>query len=95
MEVNLSPEQAAFIEQIVRAGRFASADEAIREALGLLEEHERDLEEIRAGVDEGDRDYAEGRFTEYTDETLPQLFEEIRREGRALLEKRQAVLTRE
>ena len=88
MEVNLLPEQVAFIEQNVKAGRFASSDEAIREALEMLEEHERKLEELRAAIDESDADYAAGRYTEWTDETLPELFEQIKREGRALRETR-------
>jgi putative addiction module CopG family antidote len=40
MEVHLSPEQEAFIVQRIRAGRFTSADEALQEAVCLLEEQE-------------------------------------------------------
>lgn len=62
----------------------------------MLEEHELELEELRAAVAEGDDDLANGRYTDYTDETLPQLVEDIKREGRALREKRmkEAGLTR-
>jgi putative addiction module CopG family antidote len=41
MEVHLTPDQEAFIQQRVRNGRFATADDAVREALSLLEERER------------------------------------------------------
>ena len=41
MEVQLTPDQEAFIQQRVRNGRFATADDAVREALSLLEERER------------------------------------------------------
>ncbi len=41
MEIHLRPEQEAFIEGRVRAGRFASAEEALREAVGLLQQAER------------------------------------------------------
>lgn len=40
MEVHLRPEQEAFILQRVRTGRFATADDAVREAVSLLEERE-------------------------------------------------------
>jgi len=40
MEVHLTPDQDAFIQQRVRNGRFATADDAVREALSLLEERE-------------------------------------------------------
>ena len=40
MEVHLSPEQEAFIQQRVRAGRFTTADKAVQEAVALLEEQE-------------------------------------------------------
>jgi antitoxin ParD1/3/4 len=84
MEVHLPPRQQAFIEHNVRTGRFASNDDALREAVELLEERERELEHSRAAVDEADEDIARGRYTEYTDETLPRLLEELKREGRAL-----------
>ena len=40
MEVHLSPEQEAFIQQRVRIGRFTTADQAVQEAVPLLEEQE-------------------------------------------------------
>ena len=83
MEVHLSPEQQAFIEQNVRAGRFASNDEALREAVDLLQERESEIDSLRAAVDESDDDLTHGRYSEYSDQTLPQLLEELKREGRA------------
>lgn len=91
MEVRLSSEQESFIEQNVRAGRFASADDAIRAAVELLEEHERELDELRAGVDAGDEDYAQGRYTEHTIESTPELFEELRRGSRAYRDQKAAL----
>jgi putative addiction module CopG family antidote len=40
MEVHLGPDQEAFVLQRIRSGRFATADEAVREAVSLLEEKE-------------------------------------------------------
>jgi antitoxin ParD1/3/4 len=87
MEVRLPPEQEAFIEQNVRTGRFASSDEAIHAAIELLEEQERELDELKAAVDEADEDIAQGRYTDYADEALPQLLEELKHEGKALRHK--------
>ncbi len=84
MEVHLTPKQEAFLEQNVRSGRFTSQEEAVGKALDLLEEHERAMEELRAAVDEGDEDFAHHRYVEYTDETLPHLAEELKREAREL-----------
>lgn len=56
MEIRLSPELAAVVERDVAAGRFASVDEYIAEAIELLHEREpwRDesLEELNALLEE-------------------------------------------
>jgi putative addiction module CopG family antidote len=77
MEVHLTPEQQAFIEQGVRKGRFASSDDAVREAMTLLEARERERAFVREGLD----DLEAGRYEEYTDETLHELFDGIKRRG--------------
>ena len=81
MEVHLTSEQQAFIEKGVRDGRFASSDDAVREAVTLLEARERELAQTRAFVREGMDDLDGGRYEEYTDETLHKLFDGIRRRG--------------
>jgi len=42
MEVHLTPDQEVFIQQRVRDGRFATADEAVQLAVSLLREREGD-----------------------------------------------------
>ncbi len=84
MDVHLTPEQEDFIRQAVEAGRFSSADEAMQEAVSLLEAHEREIAELRIDIDDGIADLAGGNYTDYTDETLPRMMEDIRREGREL-----------
>ena len=81
MEIHLTPEQQAFIEQGVRNGRFASSDDAMREAVTLLETRERELAQTRAFVREGLDDLDAGRYEEYTDETLHEFFDGIKRRG--------------
>src|SRR3974390_3891045 len=41
MNVSLTPELEQFIQDKVASGRYTSASEVVREALRLLEEHER------------------------------------------------------
>jgi antitoxin ParD1/3/4 len=41
MNVFLTPELERFIQEKVHSGRYTSASEVVREALRLLEEHER------------------------------------------------------
>jgi len=41
MNVSLTPELETFVTAKVQSGRYTSASEVIREALRLLEEHER------------------------------------------------------
>jgi antitoxin ParD1/3/4 len=41
MNVSLTPELESFVAGKVQAGRYNSASEVVREALRLLEEHER------------------------------------------------------
>ena len=81
VEVRLTPEQEDFIRHAVEEGRFSTVDHAIGEALVLLERQEQDLAELRSDVDAGLSDLEEGRFYDYTDETLPQLIEDIRRDA--------------
>jgi len=55
MNVSLTPELENFIQKKVSSGRYASASEVVREALRLLEDHEKataaQRKEFRAEVD--------------------------------------------
>jgi putative addiction module CopG family antidote len=84
MEVRLTPEQEALIAQAVQSGRYQTAEDAVKDALAIWGENERRRIELIAMIDEGDADLAEGRYTDYTDETLPALFEELKKEARAM-----------
>lgn len=52
-----------FVADQVVHGRYNNESEVVRAGLRLLEEHELRLMELRALIDEGDRAYAEGKFT--------------------------------
>ena len=52
MNVSIGERREAFIERIVRAGRYGSASEVVREGLRLVEEREVKLRALRAMLDE-------------------------------------------
>jgi putative addiction module CopG family antidote len=84
MEVQLTPDQEAFVREAVASGRLGGADEAVQQALSLWERRERARIEILTALDESESDLAEGRFSDYTEETLPKLAPELKREAREL-----------
>jgi Arc/MetJ-type ribon-helix-helix transcriptional regulator len=79
----LTPDQAAFVERAIETGRLQRAEDAVREALLLWEERERARVLLTAAFDEAEADMEAGHYTDYTDETLPQLAAELKREARA------------
>ena len=71
--VTLGDHFEAFIASQIDNGRFASASEAIRAGLRLLEEHEMKLAALRRALEEGEN----SGFTEYS---LQGLLEELDQE---------------
>ena len=65
MNVSLTPELESFVNSKVESGRYTSASEVIREALRLLEEHERirgeRLAEFQAELDRRMASVGQGR----------------------------------
>ncbi len=55
MEVQLTPDQRAFVRQAIDSGRLLREEDAVKEALSLWEERERGRAEILAAVDEAMR----------------------------------------
>ena len=57
MKVDLSPDEEVLVQQRLGTGRYASPSEVIREALRLIEEHDRFLDlkgqELRGKIREG------------------------------------------
>ena len=51
MNVSIGKRWEAFVERIVRTGRYSSASEVIREGLRLVEEREARLKALRAMLD--------------------------------------------
>lgn len=72
--VNLTAEQEAFVEEVVRRGRYQNASEAIRDAIRGMQHRiraeELQLEALRAQVALGATALDEGRFEEIDEADL-------------------------
>jgi len=82
MQVQLTPDQEALARQAVASGRYSSVEDAVRDAMSRWEEGERARLELLAALDEAEADLEAGRYSDYTDATLPMLTDELKREGR-------------
>lgn len=86
MNVELTPDQRAFVQKAIESGRFSRAEEAIEEALALWEERERRRIEILAMLDEADASFARGEGIPITEESVPALIEQAKQRLRNRIE---------
>lgn len=72
--VNLTPEQDAFVEELVRTGKYQDVSDAMRDALRGLQQRvnadELKLELLRAQIKAGLEAIDHGAFTEFDDNEL-------------------------
>ena len=86
MEVDLTPDQTAFVQQAIEAGRLHRPEEAVSQALSLWEERERRRLEILASVEQAEASLARGEGRRITTrEETTQLADDIKRRGMARL----------
>jgi Arc/MetJ-type ribon-helix-helix transcriptional regulator len=85
MEVQFTPDQAAFVRQAIESGRLHHAEEAVQQALSLWETRERSRLDILSALDEAESDLQTGHYSDYTEESLTRLAEELKHEARASL----------
>ncbi|MGA8499258.1 MAG: type II toxin-antitoxin system ParD family antitoxin [Xanthobacteraceae bacterium] len=79
--ISLTAEQDAFIEKAVKSGEYQNASEAVRDALRVLRQRQREdalklkalRAQIKAGVDALDR----GEYTEVADADLERYFDNL------------------
>jgi antitoxin ParD1/3/4 len=72
MTIHLPPDVEASVRQRVQQGQFPDAGEVIREAMRLLDQRDRRIQELRATVTEGFAAIERGEGIELT----PELFAE-------------------
>ena len=76
----------AFIQAEVASGKYASADEAVSEAVRLLQERERQLESLRGDIEIGMTAFDRGEVTAIrTGDDRRALIDDIQRRGRERL----------
>jgi Arc/MetJ-type ribon-helix-helix transcriptional regulator len=85
MEVQLTADQKAFVQQAIETGRIHRAEDAVLQALSLWEERERTRAEILASVDAAEASLARGEGRIITEESMHQLAEDVKTRGRARL----------
>jgi len=86
MEVQLTPDQKAFVRQAIESGRLQREEDAVREALSLWEERERRWLEILVAVDKAESSLARGEGRRVTKpEEGQQVVADVRRRGMARL----------
>jgi len=85
MNVELTPDQRAFVRRAIENGRFTDEEQAVQEALALWEERERRRLEIIAAIDEAEASLAKGEGRSITEESMKTLAEEIKERGRRRL----------
>lgn len=83
MEVNLTPDQKAFIRQAIETGRLRREEDAVQEALSLWEDRERTRAEILASADAAEASLACGEGRIITRQSMRELADEVKPRGRA------------
>jgi Arc/MetJ-type ribon-helix-helix transcriptional regulator len=90
MEVQLTPDQQAFVRHAIESGRLRREEDAVKEALSLWEERERRRLEILLAVDKAEGSLARGEGRSITSaEEAHQLAEDVKRRGMARLKAEQ------
>jgi antitoxin ParD1/3/4 len=86
MNISLTPQLEKLVQDRVKSGRYTSASEVIREALRLMEAHDRALDQgltrLQSDVQEGLRALDAGKSAPFDDQAVMR----IKRTGRAKLQ---------
>jgi putative addiction module CopG family antidote len=81
MEVNLTPDQKAFVRQAIESGRIHREEEAVREALSLWEERERKRAEFLATIEDAKASTERGQGRVITQQSMQELAEDVKQRG--------------
>ena len=82
MPITLSPQLEALVIEKVEAGNYEDAEAVVREALFLLDDRDR-LQQLRASIEESERQFERGEYDEWS----PELWEQIMAEGEEMYRK--------
>jgi antitoxin ParD1/3/4 len=83
--IRLTPEQDAFIDEMLKAGEYQNADEAMRDAVSALRQRRAEdalrLDKLRRSIAEGVAALEGGDYTEVADEDLDAYLDSIAARG--------------
>lgn len=86
MDVQFSPDQQTFVREAIASGRIATEEEAVRQALLLWEERERQRIELVDAAERAQASLARGEGRRISSEAeLRQLAEDVKQRGMARL----------
>jgi Arc/MetJ-type ribon-helix-helix transcriptional regulator len=85
MEVELTVDQKAFIRRAIENGRLHTEKDAVKEALALWEERERQRAEFLIKLNDAKVSLAGGDGRAITQESMRELASEVKERGRARL----------
>lgn len=85
MNVQLTPDQQAFVRDAIASGRLTREEDAIREAMALWESRERSRAQLLAEIDAAEASLARGEGRAITEQSMRQLAEDVKQRGRARL----------
>jgi Arc/MetJ-type ribon-helix-helix transcriptional regulator len=85
MELELTPDQEAFVPQAIRTGRIQRAEDAVTEALLLWEDRELLRSEFLASLDDAKASIASGEGIPITQASMRSLADDVNRRGRERL----------
>jgi len=79
--ISLTPEQDAFIDDLLEAGAYGNASEAMRDAIRALQQRRAEetlkLDRLRLAVQQGAAALDRGDYTEIDDENLDAYLDEL------------------
>ncbi len=79
--ISLTPEQDAFIDEMLRAGEYRNASEALRDAIRALQQRRAEealkLDKLRLAIRQGVAALDRGEYTEVEDEDLDAFLDEV------------------
>jgi antitoxin ParD1/3/4 len=79
--ISLTPEQDTFIDEMLKAGEYRNASEAMRDAIRALQQRRAEealrLEKLRVTIEQGIAALDRGEFTEVEDEGLDAYLDDL------------------
>jgi antitoxin ParD1/3/4 len=79
--INLTPEQDAFIDELLKAGEYGNASEAMRDAIRVLQQRRAEdalkLDKLRVSIQQGVAALDRGDYTEVEDERLDAYLDDL------------------